>query len=120
MNSSLKSRFMNWYSFIFSEKKSHRLLRHLVFWLLWWMYFTVSFYHYEQSGLQKAQLEPWNFPLFIKSILLLSIHITACYYFIIHLMPQYLFKARYIALVTQILILSFLILMSSYFINIIV
>jgi two-component system LytT family sensor kinase len=108
---------MNWYSFIFSEKKSHRLLRHLVFWLLWWMYFTVSFYHYEQSGLQKAELEPWNFPLFIKSILLLSIHITACYYFISYLMPQYLFKARYIALVTQTLILGFLILLSSYFIH---
>jgi sensor histidine kinase YesM len=108
---------MNWYSFIFSEKKSHRLLRHLVFWLLWWMYFTVSFYHYEQSGLQKTELEPWNFPLFIKSILLLSIHITACYYFISYLMPQYLFKARYIALVTQTLILGFLILLSSYFIH---
>ena len=54
--------------------------RHLVFWLLWWIYFTVSYYHYEQSGLQKAEFEPWNFPLFIKSILLLSVHITACYY----------------------------------------
>jgi len=32
-------------------------------------------------------------------------------------MPQYFFKARYIALVTQILILGFLILLSSYFIH---
>jgi sensor histidine kinase YesM len=108
---------MNWYSFIFSEKKSHRLQRHLVFWLLWWMYFTISFFHYEQSGLQKAELEPWGFTLFIKSILLLSIHITACYYFINYLMPKYLFKAKYMVLVTQIFILGFLILLSSYFIH---
>ena len=117
MNLYLKDRFMNWYSFIFSEKKSHRLRRHLVFWLLWWMYFTVSFFHYEQSGLQKAELEPWNFLLFIKSILLLSIHITACYYFINYLMPKYLFKARYTVLATQIIILGVLILLSSYFIH---
>jgi sensor histidine kinase YesM len=108
---------MNWYSFLFSEKKSHRLRRHLVFWLLWWIYFTASYYHYEQSGLQKVEFEPWNFPFFIKSVLLLSIHITACYYFINYLMPKYLFKARYISLVTQILILGFLILLSSYFIH---
>ena len=57
---------MNWYNFIFSEKKSLRLRRHLVFWLLWWMYFTASYYHYEQSGLQKVEFEPWNFPFFIK------------------------------------------------------
>ena len=85
---------MNWYSFFFSKKKSHRLQRHLLFWLLWWVYFTVSFYHYEQSGLQKAEFEPWNFPFFIKSLLILSIHITACYYFINYLMPRYLFKAK--------------------------
>lgn len=108
---------MNWHSFIFSEKKTHRLRRHLVFWLLWWIYFTVSFFHYEQSGLQKAEFEPWNFPFFIKSLLLLSIHVIACYYFINYLMPKYLFKARYIEMVVQILILSSLILLSSYFIH---
>ena len=91
--------------------------RHLVFWMLWWIYFTASCYHFEQSGLQKIEFEPWNFPFFIKSILLLSIHITACYYFISYLMPQYLFKAKYIALVIQIIILGFLILLSSYFIH---
>jgi sensor histidine kinase YesM len=108
---------MNWYNFIFSEKKSDHLWRHLVFWFLWWIYFTASYYHYEQSGLQKVGFEPWNFPFFIKSILLLSIHITACYYFINYLMPQYLFKGRYVDMVTQTLILGFLILLASYIIH---
>ena len=108
---------MNWYSFLFSEKKSYRLGRHFVFWLLWWIYFTASYYHFEQSGLQKVEFEPWNFPFFIKSILLLFIHVTACYFFIGYLMPQFLFKARYTKLVSHVLVLAVLILLSSYFIH---
>jgi two-component system LytT family sensor kinase len=107
---------MNWYSFIFSQKKSHRLVRHLSFWLLWWIYFTASFYHYEQSGLQKIAFEPWNGPFFIKSLLLLFIHIISCYYFINYLMPQYLLKARYAALIVQVVFLGIVILFSCYFI----
>src|SRR5258705_5880450 len=108
---------MNWHSFIFSEKKSHRFRRHFIFWVLWWMYFIATYYYYLQTGLQKIEFESWNFSFFIKSVLLLSLHITACYYFINYLMPQYLFKTRYIGLVTQILILAFFILLSSYFIH---
>jgi len=108
---------MNWYSFIFSEKNSHRFRRHFVFWLLWWIYFIVTYFYYLQTGLQKIEFESWNFPFFIKSILLLSIHITACYYFINYLMPQYLFKARYAAMIMHILVLGCLILLASYFIH---
>jgi sensor histidine kinase YesM len=116
-NLSQKDRLMNLYSFIFSEKRSHRFRRHLIFWLLWWMYFIVTYFYYLQTGLQKIEFESWNFPFFLKSILLLSIHITACYYFINYLMPQYLFKARYLAIIIHILVLGFLILLSSYFIH---
>ncbi len=107
---------MNWYSFIFSEKRTYRVARHLVFWLLWWVYFSASFYHYEQSGLRKIEFEPWNFPFLMKSILLLSIHISTCYYFISYLMPKYLFKGKYTAIITHILILGMFIFLSSYFI----
>jgi hypothetical protein len=112
-----KNRPMDWHSFIFSEKRGHQLIRHLVFWLLWWIYFTTTYYHFEQSGLTKIEFEPWNFPFFIKSILLLSIHITACYFFISFAMPRYLFRGKYIALIIQVIILGFLILLSSYFIH---
>jgi sensor histidine kinase YesM len=107
---------MNWYNFIFSENKVDRLRRHLIFWLLWWVYFTVSFFHYEQTGLQEIQFERWNFPFLVKSLLLLSIHVAACYYFINFLLPRYFFKGKYLALAVQIIIVSFLILVSSQFI----
>ncbi|HEX5654898.1 MAG TPA: hypothetical protein VFX58_17600, partial [Chitinophagaceae bacterium] len=105
---------MNWYSFVFSEKKTHRLQRHFSFWLLWWAYFTTSYFHYEQAGLQKVEFGAWDLPFFIKSIMLLIIHITACYCFIDFLMPRYLFSAKYTALVTGVLFLGLLILLSSY------
>ena len=30
---------MQWHEFIFSEQRKHKLLRHLVFWAAWWLYF---------------------------------------------------------------------------------
>jgi len=108
---------MNWYNFIFSEKKSVQLQRHLAFWLLWWLYFTGSNFHYEQTGLQNLKIEPWSLPSFIKSILLLSMHITACYFFIGYIMPKYLFKAKYTAMAIQIGILSVLVSLASYYLH---
>jgi hypothetical protein len=108
---------MNWHSFIFSEKKSERIARHTVFWMLWWIYFTASYFHYEQSGLQKIEFEPWNFPFFIRSVLLLSIQVAACYYFINFLMPRYLFRGKLLTLLIHTCILSILILISGYLIH---
>jgi two-component system LytT family sensor kinase len=109
---------MNLYNFIFSEKRSHQLQRHLIFWLLWWLYFTISYFHYEQTGLNNnVEFEPWKLPFFIKTTLLLCVHIISCYIFINWLMPKYLFKEKYAALVTGIFILGLFILFSSYFMH---
>jgi hypothetical protein len=107
---------MSWHSFIFSNEWKHRLQRHLLFWLLWWLYFTASFYHYEQSGLQQSRFEPWNLPFLIKSLLLLAIHIFACYYFMYYIIPNYLLKRKYKALLLQFLILGAFILLTSYYV----
>lgn len=108
---------MTWYDFVFSEKRSHRLLRHLVFWVLWWIYFTASYYHYQQTGLQKIWFENWGAPLFIKSLFLLAIHVSTCYVFIGFILPRYLLRARYLALITGILLLSVVLLVTSYYIH---
>ena len=39
---------MQWHDFVFSEKPAIRLLRHSVFWMAWWIYFTVCQYILEQ------------------------------------------------------------------------
>jgi len=108
---------MNWYDFIFSEERSDRMQRHLFFWLLWWLYFTASYFHYEQTGLRQIQFESWNLAFLIKSTLLLLIHVAACYYFIGILMPRYFFKAKYAALIFRLFALGLLVLFSSYFMH---
>jgi hypothetical protein len=108
---------MNWHKLIFSDNKWQRLCRHFLFWLVWWVYFTLSYFHYGQTGLMTVHFEPLNAPFFFESVLLLSIHIMACYYFINFLIPTYLLKARYGGLAVQILFLSLAILFSSYFLH---
>jgi sensor histidine kinase YesM len=106
---------MTWYDFVFLKKRNHRLSRHLVFWVLWWVYFTASYYHYQQTGLQKIQFENWGAPLFIKSLFLLAIHVSTCYVFISFILPRYLLRARYLALITGILLLSVVLLVASFY-----
>ena len=108
---------MNWYLLIFSDQRAHRMQRHLIFWLLWWAYFSLSYFHYSQSGIQNIEFEPWDLPFFIKSMLLLVIHILACYYFIDFLMPRYLFTSRYLPLSVQIFLLSLFVLLANYFLH---
>ena len=108
---------MTWYDFVFSEKRHHRLLRHLVFWVLWWGYFTASYYHYQQAGLQKIWFENWGAPLFIKSLFLLAIHVSTCYVFIGFILPRYLLNATSLALITGILLLSIDLLVASFYIH---
>jgi sensor histidine kinase YesM len=108
---------MNWYNFIFSEKKSHRLRRHLIFWTLWWFYFILTYFYYQQTGLQQIESESWNAPFFIKSLLLLSIHVASCYFFIDFVLPRYLLKEKYAKLIIAALLLSVGILLASYYIH---
>ncbi len=106
---------MNWYNFIFSEKKMDRLQRHVIFWLLWGIYFSLSYFHYQQAGVEKVEFEMWSVPFFIKTCLLLLIHLCACYFFIDFLMPRYLFRSKYTGMIISTLVLGFLILIVNYF-----
>jgi two-component system, LytTR family, sensor kinase len=108
---------MNWYSFIFSEKKSHRLQRHLIFWSLWWVYFIITYFYYQQTGLQQIESDSWNAPFFIKSLLLLSIHVASCYCFIGFVLPRYLLKKQYAKFIVAAFLLTLGILLASYYMH---
>src|SRR5882672_9939119 len=86
---------MSWHEFIFSDKAGNRIRRHLIFWLLWWVYFSATYYYYVQVGLQKIAFGNLSSILFLKTFLLLGIHIISCYAFIYFLLPRYLLKGRY-------------------------
>ena len=108
---------MNRSDFIFSENRSHRVRRHLLFWLVWWLYFSASYYHYEQTGLKQVEFEPWNFPFLAKSIFLLSLHVMVCYFFTDYIMPRLLLKGRYKSLIGVLFFLAVVILWASYMLH---
>jgi sensor histidine kinase YesM len=90
---------MNWHSFIFSDERGKRTRRHFIFWLLWWLYFTLTYYYYIQVGLQKIDFGNLTSILIVKTFVLILVHILSCYAFLYILLPLYLIKGKYLSLV---------------------
>ena len=108
---------MNWHEFVFSEKPAHRIRRHIIFWLLWWVYFAVTYYYYLQVGLQKIVWGDLSSIMLIESFLLILIHLTACYFFIYILITQYLITKKYLQLIGGIILSAVFLLAAGYFIH---
>ena len=108
---------MNWHRFIFSDNATGRIKRHLVFWLLWWIYFAATYYYYGQVGLQQITFGDLSGILIIKTFLLLLLHIASCYFFIYVLLPGYLLKRKYFLFSALLLLLTAALLISGYFIH---
>ena len=108
---------MSWHEFIFSDKPSQRIRRHVIFWLLWWIYFAATYYYYVQVGLQKITFGNLSGILFLKTFLLILVHILSCYAFISFLLPRYLVKGKYFSLVMGTMSLIVFLLAAGYFIH---
>ena len=81
--------------FIFSEKRRHRLLRHLAFWLGCWLYLCLSYYIIQQSWMtpefNPKYVSPGNFIL-LKTFLLVLVYSLPCYAFIYNILPALLIR----------------------------
>jgi len=106
---------MSWHDFIFSDKPGIRIRRHVIFWMLWWIYFAATYYYYVQVGLQKIDFGNLSGILFLKTFLLIVVHILSCYVFIYFLLPRYLVKAKYLSLAAGIALLILFLLATGYF-----
>ncbi len=113
---------MNWHKFIFSEKQNHRLCRHIVFWLAWWLYLFASMYFLPQPfhKSRDAGYVEWHTFDFIQLLLILCIQIMACYVVIYYLLPRYLLKAKYLLFTAGVLLLGFAVIEATLFINTVV
>lgn len=108
---------MSWHKFIFSERIPHRTRRHVVFWLLWWAYFAITYHYYLQVGLQKIVLGDISFVLLIKSLLLVLLHLTTCYFFIYILLPRYFITKRYLQAIAGICVTIAFLLSGGYLVH---
>ncbi|HEX5654185.1 MAG TPA: histidine kinase [Chitinophagaceae bacterium] len=124
---------MSWDEFIFSEKKSLKYTRHTVFWVLWGFAFYGSRYFYPKpflSGQTSLNIpsdireltvpvskyivsaDPWSTTEFIRSLLMLSVHMAGCYIVILILLryvlqkKYFLFLAGFVPLILLLILLS--------------
>jgi len=91
------------YSFIFSEKRSDRIKRHLLFWGFWWFYFGML--HAANSFGAPQIMYFQNLPYTItESVLLILPQIVMVYPILYFILPKYFLKKKY----TQGILLTFL------------
>ena len=77
---------MKWFDLIFSDQRSLRYRRHVIFWITWWIYFAGS-YFFTQQGFDQAGSAKWIFIILVKSFLLLLCHIFIVYVSVYLLLP---------------------------------
>ena len=91
------------YSLIFSEKRSDRIKRHLLFWFCWWFYFGML--HAANSFGAPQIMYFQNLPYTItESVLLILPQIVMVYPILYFILPKYFLKKKY----TQGILLTFL------------
>ena len=123
---------MRWHEFILSNSPQHRYRRHLLCWLLWWIYivFAIFFtqepiasripgvlaeFKHHQPGLLQLGYLQYCILVSIKSILLLLTHLLFCYSVIYVLLPSFLSNKKYSSLITIVLTACTLMLITGYF-----
>jgi len=100
----------------FSEKRQQRLLRHLLFWVVWWLYFSICFHLYAQPA--PGNIQPLYITLgdhlIIKTFFLILIDAVTCYTFIYFLLPK-IISGRLLIAFAIFLLLYPLLFVSAYF-----
>ena len=81
--------------FIFSNRPSHRIKRHVVFWVIWWLYFAAM---HAAQPFGKEEISYFrNLPFTVtESVLLLVPHFCMVYYMLYFVCTHFLLKNKYI------------------------
>jgi sensor histidine kinase YesM len=108
---------MQWHEFIFSQKPWKRLLRHFMFWVTWWLYFSLCDYLYQHAGPTssggRSLYVTVGFYLFLKTLILVSIYSVASYTFIYFLLPQ-IIKGKWLKAATSTVFLGLFLFIAAY------
>ena len=104
---------MTRHEFIFTDKFPHRLYRHIMFWLVYYLFFLLTYFH---PFLEKTTFAKWVMDEVVESLCHVSCQILFCYTLLYLLWPKLLNRKKYLAFCTG-LILLFLIINGIYYIQ---
>ncbi len=106
---------MEWREFIFSEKRNHKVTRHVTFWTAWFLYFLACYFLLQQP-VPQSRMKPghvfFGSPLLVKTLLFLILYATACYVLIYQSIPRLINRKWLMAIVSLIFIFSYLLISS--------
>jgi len=95
-----KSKIRNWikmsiHPFVFSNNRNYRLGRHALFWFLWILYYTIisAILMSQKYGFAKSFFEA-----FTEVAESTPLDMCFCYFVIYYLLPEFLYKGRYMAM----------------------
>ena len=106
---------MSSYKFIFSEEKPYRIIRHVVFWLLFSFY--IFLFRYYVADLKYLTYGSTYIIRLQNLVLFLPVSVFYAYFAIYFLLPRYILKNRYGMLLIIVLFMSILLLLFSYFVS---
>jgi Histidine kinase len=132
-----KKQKLNWYEFIFSDVRRIRIIRHFLFWTIWWIYFYGSRYFYPRAFVsiytssistseqfQKitgtkdfpVSVDIWNSTDLVRCLLMFGIHMIAAYAIITFLL-RFLLESRYFSFLIRLTPLLIVLITMSRFID---
>ena len=94
---------MNIYPLIFSNNRNYRVSRHAIFWFMWIAYYTIS------STISFKPTYPLShrfFSSFLEVTISTPMDMIFCYSIIYFLLPNFLFKGRYVSMILLWLLFS--------------
>src|SRR5215510_395490 len=87
---------MKWHEFVFSDERHGRNRRHIIFWTVWLIYFSFTFF-YRQQPLLNQGWAWWAIFVLLKSVFILLGHVFICYITIYFFLPRFLLRGRYLS-----------------------
>src|SRR5690349_7418958 len=106
---------MQWHELVFSKKPAYRLSRHSIFWVAWWIYFSLCQYLWQKPF--PGWVDPYvtvGSLLLLKTFLLVLMDAAACYLFIYFLLPQFI-KGKWLKPLVNTLLLGLLMFGAAWF-----
>jgi len=96
---------MNFYDFIFSDQRSYRLRRHILFWIAWCIYFAITFlvptywvpawnFNGPMPQIEKYGVTTSILRILMNCILMTVVHMALVYGIIYYFLPKYLSKNK--------------------------
>ena len=106
---------MRSYSIAFSNNASYRIGRHVIFWLVWYLFFVIT-YSYQPGN------KIIGYPLFlaytaVKMLVYIPVHMLFCYIIIYLILPYYFLRNRYGSGICLLILSLFATVCVSYFLS---